>query len=302
VSSGVKHQPSKSPTKYCVADPPLGPPGVRLTSSTQRVRPSALVSGEQVGAFPHTAVGSDARAAETAVLGPGLQVGRAVEADVVAAGQGHGPALALGQPAQLGIADVLQARVGQHRIAGMRHPGAATVQADGQALVLAVDAAGLLGGHVVVGEGGHQRLAARRPQAGAVAVVHHRAAGEHHADVVRRQGDGLVLPAQQVGAGGMAPVHRAPHTAVRVVLVEQVVHALVEDQTVGVVHPVGGGREVVGRPPLGRVGGGGVGGQRGHRHGAQAQQEQCAPPRRIGGRAAGRGWHQAGCAAQWVRM
>ena len=69
-------------------------------------------------------------------------------------------------------------------------------------------------------------------------------AGEDHHAVLFGQGDGQVLPVQHVGADGMAPAHVPPGLAERVVLVEQVVLALVEDESVRVVHEVAGRREV----------------------------------------------------------
>ncbi len=51
----------------------------------------------------------------------------------------------------------------------------------------------------------------------------------------------------QVCAGRMTPVYGAMKRAVRVVLVEKVIDALPLDHPVRVVHPVGGGQEVISR-------------------------------------------------------
>ena len=53
------------------------------------------------------------------------------------------------------------------------------------------------------------------------------------------QGDGEVLPADEVPAPDMPPVHVAPAVAVGVVLVEKVIKAAVEDRPVGIVVPPG---------------------------------------------------------------
>ena len=66
------------------------------------------------------------------------------------------------------------------------------------------------------------------------------------AGAVRGQGRGQIVPVQQVGADGMAPMHGAPYRLVGVILVEQVVLALVIREAVGVVHPADVGGQVVG--------------------------------------------------------
>ena len=52
-----------------------------------------------------------------------------------------------------------------------------------------------------------------------------------------------------VGADGVSPAHVSPDIAFRVVLVEQVILALIEDHAVGVVHEVVRRREVILWPP-----------------------------------------------------
>ena len=59
-----------------------------------------------------------------------------------------------------------------------------------------------------------------------------------------REGDGQVGPVQQVAADRVAPAHMAPLPPERVVLIEEVVLALVEDEPVRVVHEVLRRREV----------------------------------------------------------
>ena len=80
----------------------------------------------------------------------------------------------------------------------------------------------------------------------------------------------LVLPVDQVRAGGMAPVHVAPHRRVRIVLVVEVIHAVLEEQAVGVVHPaISGGMVVIGTVLV-------------RRHGRRRVGEADLLPRRLG--------------------
>ena len=62
---------------------------------------------------------------------------------------------------------------------------------------------------------------------------------------IRGHGCRQVLPAQQVTADGVAPVHGAPHRLVGIVLVEQVVLTLIEGKAIGVVHPADPGGQMV---------------------------------------------------------
>ena len=56
---------------------------------------------------------------------------------------------------------------------------------------------------------------------------------------------GLVLPVNHVGAGGVRPIHVAPDGGLRIVLVEHVIASAEKDGTVGIVHPVVGGEQVI---------------------------------------------------------
>ena len=72
---------------------------------------------------------------------------------------------------------------------------------------------------------------------------------KHQSPHLRRiEGRGQLLPVDQVGADGVAPVHVAPVPAVGVVLVEEVIFARLPDQAVGVVEPAAPRREVELRP------------------------------------------------------
>src|SRR5688572_32066913 len=61
--------------------------------------------------------------------------------------------------------------------------------------------------------------------------------GEDHSMLIGIEGNGKMLPVDQVGADRMAPVHRPPDSIVRVMLVEQVIFIGVENESVWVIHP-----------------------------------------------------------------
>ena len=86
----------------------------------------------------------------------------------------------------------------------------------------------------------------------------HRAAGEAPRRVVaavRGQGGGQTLPADQVPALHVSPVHGSPLVGIGVVLIKKMVLPLVEREAVGVVHPADGGSQVESGPfPGGDVG------------------------------------------------
>ena len=75
-------------------------------------------------------------------------------------------------------------------------------------------------------------------------MVDHDGTGEDVRVCVLRDRERLLGPVQQVGAGCVSPTHVAPRVSVGVVLIEQVIHPLVEHQAVGIVHPILGGEEV----------------------------------------------------------
>ena len=130
--------------------------------------------------------------------------------------------------------------LGQHRVAG----GLFVVETvtDGNALGLDIPhlPIGLLFCHHA---GVHQQL---------LAVIHLGGrAGEAAGAVVHRgirgQRTGQILPVQQVGADGVAPVHRRPPHIVGVILIELMVLPLIVGEAVGVVHPAHIGGQVVSR-------------------------------------------------------
>ena len=75
------------------------------------------------------------------------------------------------------------------------------------------------------------------PETACIFPIHHSAAGENQPQGIRVERNRKMLPMHQIGAHGMAPVHRPPYGAVGIVLVKQVVFAFVKEHAVGVVHP-----------------------------------------------------------------
>src|SRR4051812_37759857 len=65
-----------------------------------------------------------------------------------------------------------------------------------------------------------------------------RAAGKDHGAFGLGQCQWQMLPVHQVSTDGMAPTHVAPFFVKRIILVKQEVFALIEDQSVGIVHPI----------------------------------------------------------------
>lgn len=108
-------------------------------------------------------------------------------------------------------------------------------------LVVAIGQALHLLPTVVVGEDGYHRLLAKSCCA---FLVDH---GAPEKSCQSRRGPGLSAsaPVHQVGAHGVAPVHRPPDSVVRIVLVEEMVLARIIDEAVGVIHPPLRRREVV---------------------------------------------------------
>jgi hypothetical protein len=63
-----------------------------------------------------------------------------------------------------------------------------------------------------------------------------------------RERDRFMMPVNHVIAGGVRPVHVAPDGGLRIVLVEHVIAAAIEDGSVGIVHPIVSGEKVILRP------------------------------------------------------
>ncbi len=134
----------------------------------------------------------------------------------------------------------------QYRIAGVLGPGLSVIEAVGQGLRLqAAVGRGVLVG---AGEDRDQRWVLFRTETGRVVLVHNDAAGEDVLLCIGGDRQRLLLPVNKVLRCGVAPGHVPPGVTGGVVLVVHVVDALVEDEPVGVVHPVLCRRVVNGRP------------------------------------------------------
>ena len=92
---------------------------------------------------------------------------------------------------------------------------------------------------------GHQRHLSILTEAARIVDICHCCAREIHLrDIIwkptGKEGDGLFLPMSQIRACCMAPRHCSPRVSAGVILIEQVVDAIVIQQTVWIVHPVFG--------------------------------------------------------------
>ena len=54
-----------------------------------------------------------------------------------------------------------------------------------------------------------------------------------------------MLPVNEIGAGGVRPIHISPHRGLRVVLMKHVIAATEIDRTIGIVHPVVRGKQMI---------------------------------------------------------
>ena len=190
---------------------------------------------DEVGTLPHAAVRALV-APEGAGVVPVDEVLRGVDFHLLPGGENHAPMLGGGVPEYFRVAEVglVGGNDGITCVLGERAPAVGAIR---HALRLAVAPGGGLGRGVERDDG------AGAEACGVIAVDHARAA-EDGADGVGRDGDGLVLPVHEVGAGAVSPRHVAPRGAVRVVLEIEVPGAIKVEHTVGVVHPSVGRRVV----------------------------------------------------------
>ena len=167
--------------------------------------------------------------AERADLTPALQVGRGVEYHpmLTRTHHHHHPAPGGRVPQHLGIAE--RCRVGvEHRVARIGGEGAAAIDAGRDLLCL------LRVGRARIDRDQPAAAVGKQP-ASVVAVVHRRAA-ERLACRRFAERDRQLAPAHQVGADRVSPMNVAGLRLERIVLVEQMVLALMEDQAVGIIH------------------------------------------------------------------
>ena len=163
---------------------------------------------EQVGALPGARNG--AGGTELTGESPFAEVLRAVEADFVLLGKRdhHHPALARGVPEDLGVAEAHESKI-EDGIAGKFRPGASAIAAEGEVLVLQVRGRAGIDGDQTAGS-----LLARvaAEAAGVVAVLDRGAAEDGHA-ILFRDGEGELLPVDEVGRDRVAPAHVDPLVA-----------------------------------------------------------------------------------------
>ena len=163
---------------------------------------------------------------ETAEVGPVLQVIRGVETHFLLACQYHYPSVGELVPNHFGVTEICN-RIHQHRVAGVMGESLSSVRAIGDSLFLALAVGGIYGYQCVGSE------------AGGVVAVDDCRTGEDRSQSGRSERDRLMLPVDEVTAGGMCPVHVMPPCAIGVVLVIEVPDtcSLIVEHSVGVIHP-----------------------------------------------------------------
>ena len=149
--------------------------------------------------------GRGAGRAEIAQVRPVPQVRRPIDAHLASLRprHDHDPAPARFVPEDFGVAEVLLADV-EHGIAGVSGPGAAAIQAEGQALGLQLRL------HPVSRVGRDEGRPTGLREQTYVLRIHDNAAGEGHPPGYLGQSDRQMPPAHQVVADGMAPADVTP--------------------------------------------------------------------------------------------
>ena len=161
---------------------------------------------------------------------PFLKVLGGIETHLPVCRHNHYPFALRSVPEDLRIPEVLDAVEGyQDGIALILGEGHAVVQAVRKALRLDILTLGIVGsveGHDGTGT-----------EAGGIVGVHHRTAGEDVAIAVAIERYRLMLPVDHVRAGRMSPMHVAPDAGKWIVLIVKVIHSVLVEQAVRIVHP-----------------------------------------------------------------
>ena len=170
--------------------------------------------------------------AEVAFEGPVPEVLRGEELHVLLLRDDENPFLLWLIPDDMRVAEVGNVG-GQHGVGGVFGERLAVVGAVGHALRLRLSGRGVVSQDSAGAE-------ARR-----VVLIDHSAAAEDGAEGVGLNGLTLKRPVHQVGAGGVAPRHVLPRRSEGVVLVIEIPHAVLVEQSVGIVHPAISRRVVI---------------------------------------------------------
>ena len=147
--------------------------------------------------------------AEAREVGPVLEVLGGIETHLLLAGENHDPSVGDGIPEHFRVAEVGDS-IRQHRVAGIMGERLSAVKAVRNRLFLALAIGGEQCHHGVLSE------------TGGVIAVNDARTGENRPEGGRTDCYRLVLPMEQVTAGGMCPVHVSPHRTVGVMLVVEV--------------------------------------------------------------------------------
>ena len=190
---------------------------------------------EEVGALILTGLLTHSLAKGAHVI-PLFEILGLVEACLLVGRDYHVPALALGIPEHLGVAEVAQSIEGcEHRVSLILGEGTAVVIAVGHALYLSV----LVAGRCIESHDGILAIP------GSVACIHHAATREDVSQGIARDGWVELFPVYQVAAYGMSPVHVSPHASIGVVLEVEMIFAVLVYHSVRIVHPSINGCEMI---------------------------------------------------------
>ncbi len=178
----------------------------------------------QVRAFPYSLLTS-VTTTEAALLFPVLQVGRRVypHLPLQRGGKDKNPSAAFGMPEHIRVAALLVRGDDGIVFVGLESPS--VVQAIGKTLYLAGTRRGIDSDNGILAE------------TSGVLLVHHTAAAENHSQPVGHEHRLFRFPVHQVGAGGVSPTKISPHGTVGIVLETEMIHPILVEHPVGIIHP-----------------------------------------------------------------
>ena len=178
---------------------------------------------KQIGTFPYATMCALAFS-ETAFVRPVFQIGRRKNLHLLSYCQYHNPAPGFFMPKDFRVAEVtcIGCQYGIVLIAG---ESASVVGTVSNALYLPVAVLRINGDD------------SSRTETGSVIGIDNSRTAEDSSQCIGRNGYGEMLPVYEVFADSMSPAHISPFGAVRVILVEKVVFAILVYHSIGVVHP-----------------------------------------------------------------